>query len=896
MPHTLKRTAIIGIGGTGMHAVLHMKRKLFDIYGEIPPMIKFLVVDTTDADVLETQARRITLEPGEFLKMEVKNPRSLIQSNSEVKDWIPDNIPTFALTSGAKQVRALGRLAVFANSSPLEARLTGLISGVKDYVHGRSDKYELISNNIVVSLVCSLSGGTGSGAFLDIAAIVKALLASTDKMIGYFLLPDIFVGKPATDNVEPNTYGALKEISHFMDAGKIRYLLGGKPRNIEPGLFNAVYLVNKTNKEGTEYNNVNDLREFLGLGLFLQTSTAGKGVADIVDNLEAESVGKKWFGKRTNFSSFGISELVYPGDWYADLFTHKMALDTIERTFLGGDVAGAATFTDDFIRRAQIREHGADEVVDALGGQDDIRSFPLPKEFRKELIAPSFSRKDTFVNDTLTEVREAALRRLADLKTAKAKVLADDLASRLATSQGLEFSRSFLAALEGQLNQFKVEMSDERDAFDRERGELVARYDNAKAEADVAAKAIFNSKAKIEAVFRKLKQIADREAQLILDIERREKAIDFFSFLLHEISQWSQKLGALREYCSVLTGDFAGEIQRIKHEKSEVRPFVQEVKPKSLTEELTSRPGEEFLRWLREERKLSMLQVAELRIGEFKELLLAFGAADPRVTEVRNRRIDDILRELSDAERVHYIECLDQMASPLWQYDQGSVSGEKRTTNIYLFGVADITDTVFIPEQIRSAIESPYEPQVVATGDPKRVVCLKVEAAVPAFVVHNVPAYKERYSAVDSPFSYHLHRDWETELEDLFPGTDEAESRQCWSLGLADPFNLIVKRGPHYYVRSEKTGERTKEYLVKLGQGRSEAMRAFVADKGLVEELTASVERINGQLGNNVVTEKLKAYGDDLESQASKQSEDVRKVIELELNDIEKYVKSLNSL
>jgi hypothetical protein len=895
MPHTLKKSAIIGIGGTGMHAVLHMKKKLLDVYGEIPEMIKFLVVDTTDADVLETDGGRITLDPGEFLKLQVKNPRTLIDTNREIKDWIPDNIPRFALTSGAKQIRALGRLAVFANSAAIDARIMGLISSVNSYRIGRGEKYEIISDDAVVSIVCSISGGTGSGGFLDIAGMARAQLSSTDKLIGYFLLPDIFVGKPATENVEPNAYAALKEISYFMDKGSISYSMGGKPRTIDSGLFNAVYLINKTNKQGTQYNDLTDLREFLGLGLFLQSTATGKGASDIIDNLEAEMLGKNWFGKPTTFSSFGISELVYPGQWYADLYTNKTALDTISRTFLGGDVSEASSFTDDFIRRAQIREHNADEVVDALAGQDDVRSFPMPKEFRKELIAATFSRKDTFVNDTLTEVRDVALKRLADLKATKAKVLADELAGRLGTPQGLEFSRSFLAALAGQLGEFKSEMSDERDSLDKEKGELPGRYETAKSEADTAAKAIFGSKSKLEAAFRKLKQIADREARLIMDIERREKAIDFFTYLLHEVSQWAEKMGAFRDYCDVLTGELSAAIQRIKHERTEIKPFVQEVKPKSLTEELSSRPAEEFLRWLNEERKLTMLQVAELRISELKALLIDFGASDPRIKEVSERSIDDILRDASEDERRRYIETLDQMASPLWQYDQGRIAGDKQTTNIYLFGVADATNTIFVPEKIRASIESPYEPQVVATGDTKRVVCFKVEAAVPAFVVHNLAGYKQRYSA-PTGISFHLHKNWEIELPDLFPGTDEAESRRYWSVALGDPFSLIIKRGQYYLMRSEKKGERTKDYLIQLGQGRAESLRAFLAEPEYVQEMKDAIDKINGNLGNKVVAEKLSAYGNQLESQAGSQSEEIRKMIEVELNDIEEYIKSLSSL
>src|SRR5437773_8256179 len=112
MKHTLKKTAVIGLGGTGAQAVIYMKRKLLSTYGEIPPLIKFLVIDTTEQD--EVREDEVGLDPGEFLKLEVREPGALMANNREIREWIPENIPRFSLTAGAKQVRALGRMAVFA--------------------------------------------------------------------------------------------------------------------------------------------------------------------------------------------------------------------------------------------------------------------------------------------------------------------------------------------------------------------------------------------------------------------------------------------------------------------------------------------------------------------------------------------------------------------------------------------------------------------------------------------------------------------------------------------------------------------------------------------------------------------------------------------------------------
>ena len=42
----LRKTFYIGLGGTGMNAILRTKRMFVDKYGEVPPMIGFLGIDT----------------------------------------------------------------------------------------------------------------------------------------------------------------------------------------------------------------------------------------------------------------------------------------------------------------------------------------------------------------------------------------------------------------------------------------------------------------------------------------------------------------------------------------------------------------------------------------------------------------------------------------------------------------------------------------------------------------------------------------------------------------------------------------------------------------------------------------------------------------------------------
>lgn len=900
MDYMLKKTVVIGLGGTGMHAVLHMKKKLLDTYDEIPPMMKFLVIDTTDRDYLQIEGGEVELELGEFLKIEVKNPSSLMK-NEEVKKWLPPNVPKFALTAGAKQVRSLGRLAVFANSSPLESKIDGLISSIRNFKIGRYDnKYQLLSGNIVVNIVCSLAGGTGSGCLLDVLALTRKNLASTDKLIGYFLLPDVFSGKPATDNVEANTFSAIKELNYFFTEGaKMRYTLGGREREIEEGsFFNAVYLINNVNRRGDEYSEIEDLQEFLGLGMFLQSSSTGKGASDISDNLEALLIGQKWFGKPTVYSSFGVGELVYPGDWFADLYAKETALSVVQKVFIGGNGSQVKELVEDFVDKIGIREDTADEVINTILPPGDFRGFPLPPSFGKETIEPTFGRRQSHLNDVRRELGEISGKNVANLKKEKVNALNDYLMQRLRTSRQLVFCRSFLATLIGRLAGFKDMMVKERGDCVNQRERLGGKHDLVKLETQKASKKIFGTKAAIETALKRFKGIVDKELNLILEIQRREGAVELFAHIIGEARRRLEKLNSLSQYFNTLTQELNQDIQHTKLENKGIRPFVHEIKPDLLTDWTPTVEPQDFLIWMENEKQMNVMQFTGMRIGEVKDILVEYGNSLEKVKEIRGKRIDDILRELSKDEKMEYIGLLDGIAAPLWQYDQGIVSGGYKTTNIYLFGVENPDDTAFDPEEIRTATGSPYPPSIIRTGDSKRVMCFKVEAAVPAFVVSKMPQYREKYMIPerDRPFPYHIDRNLEKELPPLFPEEGEEGARKYWSLALASPFDLILKRGEYYYIKSDKKGKRTEGYMLKLAQGRAEAMKAFLADGELVEETRENIEKITPKLGNDKVIKILKGYGSDLETKAKRQTEEIRSQVEMELKDIENYIESLSYL
>ena len=85
MGSKIKRCLYVGMGGTGMNALLHTKKMFVDTYGEVPPMIGFMGIDTDGNQYKKTlpstTGEEISLLPNEQLPIIVRDPRPIYDVN-----------------------------------------------------------------------------------------------------------------------------------------------------------------------------------------------------------------------------------------------------------------------------------------------------------------------------------------------------------------------------------------------------------------------------------------------------------------------------------------------------------------------------------------------------------------------------------------------------------------------------------------------------------------------------------------------------------------------------------------------------------------------------------------------------------------------------------------------
>ena len=222
MATKIRRCLYVGLGGTGMSALLNTKKTFLETYGEVPPMIGFLGIDTDGGAYkkeLDSKYGKVKLSPDEQLPIRVDDARPIYEVNKNHFGWLPEE-NLYALTSmtlGAGQVRSNGRFALTVNHVDIENKIKRIIGDITNATITNNLKYDLLSTGVEIHMIFSVCGGTGCGTFLNMAYLLKKC-APQCKLTGYGILPDVFEAMSTSGmaKVKPNAYGAIQDLDWLM--------------------------------------------------------------------------------------------------------------------------------------------------------------------------------------------------------------------------------------------------------------------------------------------------------------------------------------------------------------------------------------------------------------------------------------------------------------------------------------------------------------------------------------------------------------------------------------------------------------------------------------------------------------------------------------------------------
>lgn len=213
----MAQSLLFGLGGTGSRIVNKVAKELHKNGKEINNGEICCAVLDTDGNDMQTIAGSGTNIPIIATSTQQTVGSYLNKYNNRgIKDWCPldSAFQSQTISQGASAYRVKSRVALMdcIESGELERELRPLINMM------RSKNPE---TKLRIMIVSSISGGTGSGMFIQVALWLRKFLKGVDITIrGIFLLPDIYVkltdiggDKSKTERVYSNAYASIRELN-----------------------------------------------------------------------------------------------------------------------------------------------------------------------------------------------------------------------------------------------------------------------------------------------------------------------------------------------------------------------------------------------------------------------------------------------------------------------------------------------------------------------------------------------------------------------------------------------------------------------------------------------------------------------------------------------------------
>ncbi|MCB0263183.1 MAG: hypothetical protein KDH98_08535 [Calditrichaeota bacterium] len=372
---TLTPTIVIGIGSSGLSVLNHLQNLLYEHFGDVENDFIWLLNIETEVNNLpqKTPAGQniyyvpMSSRKGTTIQRETANLRDKDPVTWSWTEGIPWNAGFGVTGAGAGGMRAAGRIVLNAhaehatNREIFNSALDRLIADIdkkrfdkpenyqnlqakihKDVAYPRNEKPQ-----IRAYIVGTLTGGTGSGMFIDVAEdVCKRLDIQKDKwdprLFGIFFIPP--TGDTTRNGIEAlppkraNSFGALYELSKM----KQDYL----ERRGEAVPYQMVYLLSPEYHHDRNFKSKTTLFEIAGEKVFIDSlgfmnKKIGWGIDKLQDNPD------RFYG------TFGVSSIKYPFHsilgYASNILTRRFLQRLIDKKYYKGeyesegDVAYAST-------------------------------------------------------------------------------------------------------------------------------------------------------------------------------------------------------------------------------------------------------------------------------------------------------------------------------------------------------------------------------------------------------------------------------------------------------------------------------------------------------------------------------------------------------------------------
>ncbi len=920
----LKKSIFIGLGGTGARALLHAKGKIRSIYGEIPPMIRFVVLDTDPKlkSVRGPDGETVTFTKNEFLHISVPNGLKFIEAHEHVDQFFPDENKknAGAITKGAGQIRSLGRLALAFNYRDVRERLSKIVDSLRTYTPAPDSPYEIHGGNIQVSVAFSTSGGTGSGTFLDLPYVLRDIgIDHTDTMLAYILMPNIFLQFEGTKNVEANCYGAFKEMDFMMDGHLLDEVIdyGGENKiSMKSNPYDNILTIDNITANKTGQNDINALNQIMGTGLYLSTGVIGDAGDTVWDNLRKfVTDSQRIKGKSPNYTSMGISELYYDGDKLKEIFACKLARHLKDKLTVAAPDINVDNDVDAKLNEWKIRESQPhDEVIDAIFDMSQGSGLrpSEPDDFRKGTHENARLNAQKFLEIVKESLKQADLN-TEQLVADKKKLIEDYLKEKSNKEGGVFYVKKFVAELRGNLEAYREEMKTEKMSYE----ELeVAKSAESKGfiEDIVDEEEGFNpigKKGRIREACEDYFSKVVEQANALKEAKRRDNAIRFYNSILDLCDHELENMRRIEDHFDDIETNVRKEVVMLTDKRVGANPYIISLHDLFLDQVEVGDGDYNMVDFFNSLGENKLYKWGKMNNQDVLNLFKQYAYSTDKANKFAGKDIDTAFRELDPKMKTKVLESMDLKSDPLWTFQQEVMID--KPSYVYLIGVNDERNTALKdedPTNKMTLIENALgkRPNMAVTNDPKRIYFYKFGAAVPAFILSKMERFKRKYESESARFNYHVDENWEKMMNeigyDLFPSKDEESILRLWAE--VNAFGLVKRkslRGPYIVKQEEGTDPLNDDYASLDTTDRRAAYLEFSKKHAAMSSTLLEAEY--KRLGDEKVLEGLIAYHEtfkenvkeftNMKMDTLKQNEGTYKLVNNELRIIANLIKEYQS-
>lgn len=560
---------VIGLGGTGIDALLRLKYQINRRFKlpedpiskkkkDKPDNVEFIAFETNEHD-RNKKYKGIGLDPlTEFVLLSNAEIGGLLQNRSilepYITDWLSNELIITDGISGASGVRQAGRLLLFTKIiqvvQAIEKKISMLSVGT--------------NKKLMVFLLTGLSGGTGSGCFLDISYIVRGLMerehgvSGVDKvsLLGYLFTPDVNLSnKSLSDHskeyIKKNGYAALKELDYWMNVDERGERFQQRYGNIltvnsPMPPFNLAHLISATNLEGKLLENAYDYcmnvtAENITNFMASEEKQSGEEFAihDYISNIRTNiNQMPKAYAANYQYNILGASSAVLPIEEMTTYLAYRV-FNKMEKMF---DSAPSMEDTEKFARKLAIDLDSVHRVFEQrvpepIPGYQNSERLSYNNVIKQQVVHIDTELEQNF----LSRAREEYIKTRKQLPAQKVDELADQIKRVfLHPEQGPFYASRIIYSEKGYciLNLISSYIETLRENLAR----IPRDIDTVREQASMKmadARSAFISKDKKKDAYIEAKI---EEYLMLADMERMEQMIDFYEDLHKLINDHNSRI------------------------------------------------------------------------------------------------------------------------------------------------------------------------------------------------------------------------------------------------------------------------------------------------------------------------------------------------------------------